>query len=99
MTTDPGGGINLSWGESCQVTDADYAVYEGELGTYPSHAPLLCSTVGATSTTVVPNYGAAYYLVVPVTSNREGSYGVDSTGAQRPAGSIACLPQAIAACP
>ena len=80
------------------VTDVDYAVYEGDLTTFPSHAPLLCSTAGATSASVVPTFGASYYLVVPLSATNEGSYGVDSTLAERPPAVVSCAAQALG-CP
>lgn len=94
-----GGAINLYWSASCMATDVDYAVYEGVLGDFTSHLSRVCSTSGATSTTIVPSAGNAYYLVVPHNGSIEGSYGVDSASAQRPASLSACFPQAIGACP
>ena len=40
----------------------------------------------------------AYYLVVPLHADREGSYGVDGAGFERPAGTNACAAQSVAAC-
>jgi hypothetical protein len=93
-----GDAITLSWGSSCVTADADYAVYEGALGEFTSHAPRACSTGGALTYGLVPPAGDTYYLVVPVHADREGSYGTDGTGAERPPSTTACLPQAIHAC-
>ena len=93
-----GGQIELSWGPSCMATDVDYAVYEGDLTAFPSHAPALCSTGGITSASIFPAFEAAYYLVVPLSGTREGSYGVDSALAERPAAASSCAPQAVG-CP
>jgi len=94
------GDLTLTWGSSCRTTDIDYAIYEGTLGTFPSHAPRLCTTGGATTATFPAPSGSAYYLVVPRNAAREGSYGRASDGSERPQGIDACLPQAIApACP
>ncbi len=94
------GNLTLTWGASCRTSDTDYAVYAGTLGIFPSHAPRLCTTGGATTATFPAPSGSAYYLVVPRNAAREGSYGRGSDGAERPQGIDACLPQAIApACP
>lgn len=94
-----GDDIVLGWGDSCLESDTDYAVYEGELGTFTSHEPLLCTTGGAVSAGLGPGSGDRYYLVVPRSAVREGSYGLDGAGAERPASEAACLDQAIASCP
>jgi hypothetical protein len=96
--TQSSGALQLSWGASCVPTDVDYEVYEGAIGSYYSHAPVLCSTSGATSTTIVPAGYSTYYLVVPRSAQREGSFGLDGAGAERPAGGATCLPQAIGGC-
>jgi Zn-dependent metalloprotease len=91
-----GSDLVLAWGDSCTVGDEDYAVYEGTLGSFASHAPRQCSTLGATSTTLAPSAGSHYYLVVPRSADREGSYGTDSSGNPRPPAASPCLPQALA---
>ena len=79
------GDLELSWGRSCRPSDSDYAVYEGLLGNFTSHAPRLCSTGGATSVTLTPASDSRYYLVVPLSPDgAEGSYGTASDGNQRP---------------
>lgn len=89
-----GGQITLSWGASCAFTDNDYAVYEGTIGApFASHAPITCSTGGATSWTFTPGAGDHYYYVVPRNAVAEGSYGRTSAGAARPASPAACFPQ------
>jgi len=94
------GNLTLTWGSSCRPTDTDYEIYEGTLGHYPSHAPRVCTTGGATTFTFPAPAGSAYYLVVPRNAAREGSYGRAGDGSERPQGLDACLPQAIApACP
>jgi len=100
LTVDPaaGGDLALSWSASCLGADNDYAIYEGTLGDYSSHTSVTCSTIGTTAATVTPSGGNTYYLVVPLNGFREGGYGTDSSGAQRPQGSAACLPQAIGTC-
>jgi len=93
-----GDSIVLSWGVSCVSSDADYAVYEGSLGDFTSHAPAACSTAGALSFGLTPAAGDSYYLVVAVHADREGSYGTDGGGAERPQGASSCVPRSLHAC-
>jgi len=93
-----GGQITLRWGPSCLSTDTDYEVYEGVLRDFASHAPRACSTGGATSFTLTPAPAGVYYLVVPHSTVREGSYGTNSRGDSRPPSLSACLPQAALVC-
>jgi len=95
----PDGQITLRWSGSCLGTDTDYEIYEGTVGSYYSHAALSCTTGGATSITFVPASGFRYYLVVPRNLVREGSYGLRSSGAERPQLTGACLPQQVGTCP
>jgi hypothetical protein len=94
-----GGNVRLSWGGSCVAGDSDFEVYAGVMGNFASYSPKLCSTTGAATVTFTPAPGNEFYLVVPRNASREGSYGTDSRGLQRPPGGSACLPQAIASCP
>jgi hypothetical protein len=94
-----GGRIALDWSPSCAAGDGDYAVYEGALGAFASHRPVLCTTGGATSATITPAAGATYYLVVPDNGVREGGYGTDGAGVARPRSSLPCLPSEALACP
>jgi hypothetical protein len=95
----PNAEVRLTWSASCVSTDTDYEVYEGTLGSFYSHTMKLCTTGGATTATFMPAPGSSYYLVVPRNGNREGSYGLDGAGGERPPGIPACLPQSVAACP
>ena len=95
----PGGDIMLNWGASCQASDVDFAVYEGPVGSFASHTPVLCSTAGLNSLTLTPSTGDSYYLVVPGNSSWEGSHGSNGAGAERSQGPAACLPQLLAGCP
>jgi len=99
VTEATGGDITLDWDVSCLVTDTDYAIYEGTIGAFYSHAALFCSTEGATTKTFTPSAGNTYYLVAPLSGSREGSYGMDSGGGERPPATTACLPQLIGTCP
>jgi hypothetical protein len=99
VTTGPGGTIALTWSASCASGDTDYAIYEGALGSYYSHASLMCTTSGSTGAAFVPGAGSTYYLVVPTNGGVEGSYGFDSAGTAIPAAAAACLPSAAPTCP
>jgi len=90
--------LSLSWSPSCSASDTDYAVYEGTLGSFTTHQSVVCSTGGATSATIAPSPGDGYYLVVPRTASKEGSYGRRSGGTERPAAVSACVPQQPSGC-
>jgi len=92
------GEIILNWGSSCNANDPDYSIYEGVLGDFTSHTQKLCTTAGATSTTLTPAPGNAYYLVVPRNSHVEGSYGFRSDGSKRLRAVSACVSQQNFAC-
>lgn len=89
------GELQLSWTASCLGSDTDHGVYEGTLGQFSSHHPVVCTTGGATSATIQAGAGNRYYLVVPRNAQREGSYGKTSVGLERPPAADACLPQAV----
>jgi hypothetical protein len=93
----PDGRILLSWSPSCSAGDSDYAIYEGTIGDWNTHIPVFCSTNGATWR-VFGRVGDNYYLVVPRNDVREGSYGLDSQGNERPPSPMACRPQEVGAC-
>ena len=93
-----GASLSLSWSPSCSASDTDYAVYEGTLGSFTTHQSVVCSTGGATSATIAPTPGDGYYLVVPRTASKEGSYGRRSGGTERPAAASACVPQQPSGC-
>lgn len=93
-----GASLSLSWSASCSASDTDYAVYEGTLGSFTTHQSVVCSTGGATSATIAPSPGDGYYLVVPRTASKEGSYGRRSGGTERPAAASACVPQQPSGC-
>jgi PKD repeat protein len=91
--------ITLSWSGSCMPNDVDYEIYEGRLGDFSSHEKRYCTTEHATSKTFSPHAGNGYYLVVPTNGDSEGSYGLTSSGSERPQAASACLPQQIGTCP
>ena len=93
----PGGDITLSWGPSCVTGDTDFEIYEGTLGSFPSHQFRFCTTGGLPTRTFTPSPGSTYYLVVPHNGLVEGSYGRGSDNLERPRGAPACpRPQEIA---
>jgi hypothetical protein len=90
LTKSPNGAsVALTWMPSCRP-GLDYAIYEGSLGAWGTHVPDVCSTGGSTSSTVAPAEGSRYFLVVPLDGTTEGSYGADSSGAQRAVSAAAC---------
>jgi hypothetical protein len=93
------GVVALSWSSSCQPTDTDYEIYQGTLGSWSSDVPAVCTTAGATTATLTPSASSAYFLVVPRNGSREGSYGTEGAGAERPPSLAACLGQSLAGCP
>jgi len=95
-----GGAVRLDWGASCMGTDDDYAVYEGPIGNFTAHVPVLCSTGGATTATITPSAGSTYYLVVPNQGYHEGRYGTSGSGLEIPSGPTRCYPRALSTgCP
>ena len=77
------GQVSLVWGASCSDPD-DYSVYEGAIGSWANHVSSLCTTSGSTSTSITPDNGDRYFIIVPHNGAVEGSYGVDSLGQWRP---------------
>lgn len=90
-----GGNVNLAWSASCSASDNDYAVYAGTLGNFASHQSVQCSTGGALAASVALPAANTYYLVVPRNASREGSYGRNAVGAERPSAVSACVAQQV----
>jgi hypothetical protein len=84
------GQLDLAWDPSCSPEGVDYAVYEGTLGAWYSHNPLRCTTDGSGAVRITPGAGNRYYLVVPMSAFREGSFGTDSAGIERPGSASRC---------
>ncbi len=95
------GNIVLSWSPSCLPGAVDYGIFEGILGIYYSHKVLDCDDDGTPLIEDVSPAGFdAYYVVVPFNGVDEGSYGLDSFGAERPRVGTVCLTgQVITPCP
>ena len=79
--------------------DVDYEIYVGTIGDFTSHLPRRCSTEGLTSHRLRITTSNHYFLVVPKSGNREGSYGFDGNGVERTQGADACHLQSIGSCP
>lgn len=96
-----GASIQVSWSSSCSVGGSDYAVYEGKIGSWYSHVPVVCTDAGVPLTeTIATAAGDRYYLVVPHNANDEGSYGTDAFFVERPQLPGACvIPQSLTPCP
>jgi hypothetical protein len=94
-----GSNLLLSWSASCVASDTNYEIYEGTIGSYYDHHLKLCDTGGATGAVISPAAASSYYLAVPQNAEGEGSYGRDSTGAERPVGTSQCKVQHSGACP
>jgi hypothetical protein len=93
-----GNEITLSWGPSCTSTDTNYEIYEGAIGDFTGHQPVVCSTDGAMTATINTEPGDRFYLIVPTNDVFEGSYGRMSSGGERPAGAHQCHPQNVGSC-
>lgn len=98
-----GGQITVEWtlAASCQPGD-NYGVYEGVIGSWYSHVPVVCTDAAADlMETFLPGAGNRYYLVVPNTSNADGGYGTRTAPVmQRPHfPGTACRPVQEISCP
>lgn len=98
VTLEANGDLTVSWDPSCNPGDTDYAIYEGNLGSYYSHKTRFCSTQGLTTKRFAPGQGDKYYLVVPTNRVWEGSYGTSSSGSEIPPAGFACQPQLVGPC-
>ena len=97
-----GADILFTW-SAAKVTcnPSTYEIYRGALGSYYSHSILTCDTSGLTNWTNVSGLSDSnnyYYLIVPATASKEGSYGMKTGGIEIPQASTPCLPQDLTAC-
>jgi len=96
-----GSSLDLSWGDSCSISDNDYSIYEGPLlGDFQVHSARVCSTSGATAQTLSSGIGpeSSYFLIAPRNEDVTGALGTDSQGLPRHAGVNSCSPQVIGSC-
>jgi len=95
------GQLRIRWQAGlCDGAD-DYGIYEGTLGSWYSHTAMAgqCSDPSPFfEADVVAAPGDTYYLVVPNTTNDEGSYGIDTAGFERPVGLATCAPGQLLGC-
>ena len=91
--------LNLTWSApSSPCLTQCYGIYQGTLPwTGYNHTSSSCSTC-TTSTSLPLNPGSYYYLVVAQYNSFEGSYGLNSSSAERPPASSPCYPQLIGIC-
>ena len=83
--------LNLTWtAPPAPCNPSGYGLYRGALPwTAYNHASVNCGITGTTTSTL-QDTGSYYYLIVPLTSSAEGSYGTSSSGTQRPQGTSPC---------
>jgi hypothetical protein len=94
-----GSSVTVSWSAACLQSGQAFGLYEGMLGNFTSHLPVMCG-IAATDWTFTPQAGSRYFLVVPHDGVAEGSYGLLGNGTERPPSAAACRPeQRIEACP
>jgi hypothetical protein len=92
--------VRVTWSPSVCSGASDYAIYEGQIGDFTSHAPIDCSDDGGDGSEVITlPPGDRYLLVVPLDAGREGSYGLDSSGAERPSALSTCRTAQALGCP
>ena len=98
--TKSGTNLILTWSAPGGYCDTeDYAIYRGTLPwSVYNHVFNTCSTGGATTRQIAADSGSYYYLIAAISAAREGSYGLDSSNAQRPAAATPCLAQEIGTC-
>jgi hypothetical protein len=94
-------GLPLSWTHSsCNPGDISYAVFTGLIGYWNNHGDVSCEVEG-TSFNVPLQFvsGNRYYLVAPRSPDAIGSYGWDSSGAERPPSVLNCEVVQLISCP
>ncbi len=94
--TQSGSGLRLTWEDQGPTVPA-YNIYEGTIGNWYSHAPLLCRVTGSAdgagnrSLDITPTGTVNhYYLVTASDACGEGSAGRDSRGRRRPMPNGSC---------
>ncbi len=97
--TKDGANLTFNWGDSCIGDDTDFAIFHGSIDEIGTHEPFTCSTGGSNDLTAPAPDGSRYFLVTPHNGIVGGSYGMTSSGAERPKGSPVCLPRFLGACP
>lgn len=85
-----GGNLTLAWGASCSPGAQDYAIQQGTIGAWYSHAAIVCTDIPPALTEMIAMpAGSVYFLVVPLDANEEGRYG-NATAGPIPPGALTC---------
>ena len=97
------GSLFLTWsrGEDPCEWPGDYGIYQGVLGDFDSHAPVVCSPfvpIPDLFHSLDAGPGDAYFFPVAHNGASEGSYGTTSAGVERGQGAEACRPQRVEDC-
>ncbi len=75
--------MTITWQPTCSADG--HAIFFGQLGSFAAYTDAECAA-GITGThTMTPPPGNLFFLVVGTLDTTEGSFGVDSTGAERAA--------------
>ena len=93
--------VALSWSFATCAGETNYGIYAGFLGDWTSHVAVDCEDDGGDLTEVFtsPPEVSLYFLVVPWNDDGEGSYGLDSSSAERPPSAGAtCQPIQLPGC-
>lgn len=86
------GVVRISWSAGCSTGAQDYAIYEGAIGDFSNHGQRTCTDSGVALTEeITPDPGSRYFIVVPLNSSFEGSYGTNSAGVERQQAALACV--------
>jgi hypothetical protein len=94
------GDLRITWQASTSVGAEGYGIYEGTIPSWTSHGLKDCTDDAPEfEEEIAPQAASSYYLVVPNNANGEGSYGVQSSGTERPQGTPACRPVQDLGCP
>ncbi len=85
--------VILHWSPTCDNWAEEYAIYEGPIGEFETRSVVACSDTGLRFEEKAPtSFPGTYLLVVPRFELREGSYGTDSSGNDRPPAASPCVP-------
>ena len=83
------GELTVRWQPAC--SSSDHALYFGALGSPGAYSHALCSIgVSGEVTFIPPPGGALFWVIAGTNSGTEGSYGLQSSGVERPDDLILC---------
>lgn len=98
----PTDSVELHRGEPCNLAEVpgqDFAVCAGTIGNFSTLESLACATGGHATYVDIDPAANRFYLVVPQSHTREGSYGKTGAGDERPPAALPCKFQEIDPCP